>query len=323
MLKSLLGMFVVLAAFAAPVASADEAYPTKPIKLIVPFTPGTGIDNLARAVGAKMTERMGEPVVVENRTGVAGNLGAMFVGRSPGDGYTLLVTSNNLTINANLYPNPEFNAMTDLVPLAIGAWGNSTLVARPTLKINTLPELIAYAKANPGKLTFASAGVGSPMHIQLEQFQEATGTRFLHVPYKGTAPALADLMGGHVDLAFLATHTVAENILSGQVKAIAVGAGQRHRVLPKVPSFAEEGLPGFSTAMWYGFLAPHGTPPDVIAKLNREIVAILALPDVKSTLEKTGLDVRATTPDEMGAVLKKEYASFGAIIQKTHMKVEQ
>jgi tripartite-type tricarboxylate transporter receptor subunit TctC len=265
---------------------------------------------------------MGEQVVIENRTGVAGNLGAKDVGLAAPDGYTLLVTSNNLTINANLYPSKDFNAMTDLVPLSIGAWGNSTLVARPDLKINTLPELIAYAKANPDKLTFASAGIGSPMHIQFEQFEAATGTRFVHVPYKGTAPALADLMGGHVDLAFLATHTVAPTVLSGRLKAIAVGSDKRHRVLPNVPSFAEEGVPGFSTDMWYGFLAPRGTPPAILTKLNTEIVTILAMPDVKANLEKTGLEVRATTPTEMGDVMKREYADFGAVIKKSNIKVE-
>jgi tripartite-type tricarboxylate transporter receptor subunit TctC len=307
---------------ALPCAAAGE-YPNHPIKMIVPFTPGTGVDNIARAVGQKMTERMGVAVVVENRTGVAGNLGAKLVGVAAPDGYTLLATSNNLTINANLYPDPEFNAMKNLVPLTIGAWGNATLVARPGLPINTLPELIAYAKANPGKLTFASAGVGSPMHMQLEEFQAMTGTRFTHVPYKGTGPAEVDVMGGHVDLAFLATHTVAPNVLNGHVKAIAVGAPQRHRVLPDVPSFGELGYPQFNSDMWYGFLAPAGTPPAVVDKLSRQMIAILALPDVKETLEKTGLTVHATTPEEMKAVMQREYQDFGKLIRDAHIQVQE
>ena len=322
MRKAILGLSVALATLLAMPASADT-FPSKPIKLIVPFTPGTGIDNLARAVGEKMTQRLGEPAVVENRTGVAGNLGAKVVALSPADGYTLLVTSNNLTINAHLYQDKDFHAMKDLAPLAIGAWGNSTLVTRPNLNINSLAELIAYAKANPGKLTFASSGVGSPMHIQFEQFQAATGTQFQHVPYKGTGPAVADLMGGHVDVAFLATHTIAPNVLGGKLKALAVGSKTRHRVLPDVPSFGELGMPGFSTDMWYGFLAPRNTPPDVMTKLNNEIVAILALPDVKAALEKTGLEVRATSAAEMGTVLKKEFDDFGAVIRKTNMKADQ
>jgi tripartite-type tricarboxylate transporter receptor subunit TctC len=322
-MRFLCGLLCALSVFGTGIASAaDPAYPNKTIKLIVPFTPGTGIDNIARAVGEKMTQRMGAPVVVENRTGVAGNLGAKDVGLAAPDGYTLLVTSNNLTINANLYHTKDFNAMTDLVPLSIGAWGNSTLVAAPGLPFNTLPELIAYAKSNPNKLTFASAGIGSPMHIQFEQFEAATGTLFVHVPYKGTGPALADLMGGHVDLAFLATHTVAPSVLSGRLKAIAVGSDKRHRVLPNVPSFAEQGVPGFSTDMWYGFLAPRGTPLGIVSKLNSEIVSILAIPEVKSNLEKTGLEVRATTPAEMGAVMKREYEEFGAVIKKSNIKVE-
>jgi tripartite-type tricarboxylate transporter receptor subunit TctC len=311
-----------VAALTAPCA-AQAAYPSKPIRIIVPFTPGTGVDNIARAVGQKLTERLGVAVVVENKTGVAGNLGAKYVGLAAPDGYTLLATSNNLTINANLYPDPEFNAMKSLAPLSIGAWGNSTLVERPDLKINSLADLITYAKANPGKLTFASAGVGSPMHIQLEEFQELTGTKFTHIPYKGTGPAEVDVMGGHVDLAFLATHTVAPNVLNGHIKAIAVGADTRHPVLPNVPSFGEQGYPKFSTAMWYGFLAPHGTPPEILDKLNKEIVAILAMPDVKGSLEKTGLTVRATSPQEMEDVMQREYTEFGKVIKEANIKAEQ
>jgi tripartite-type tricarboxylate transporter receptor subunit TctC len=323
MRKVFLTLCAVVCTVAAFSASAADPYPSKPIRLIVPFTPGTGIDNLARAVGAEMTKQWGVAVVVENRTGVAGNLGAKLVALAPPDGYTLLVTSTNLTIDANMFPDKDFSAQKDLAPLSIGAWGNSTLVARPGLNINTLPELIAYAKANPDKLTFASSGVGSPMHAQLEEFQVATGTHFRHIPYKGTAPAVVDLMGGQVDLAFLASHTIAPNVQSGKLKAIAVGAPARHRMLPNVPSFGELGLTGVSTSMWYGFLAPKGTPPAIIDKLNAEIVAILAIPDVKQTLEKTGLDVKPTSPEEMGKELNKEYAEFGALVTKTGMRTEE
>lgn len=323
MIKKLLGAsLMLLAALAAP-AHAEDKYPDKPIKLIVPFTPGTGVDNIARAVAENLQQRLGSPVVVDNRIGVAGNLGAKMVGQSPADGYTLLVTSNNLTINANLYPDKDFHAMKDLAPITIGAWGNSTLVASPALKVNTLAELIELAKAKPGTLTYASAGIGSPMHIQFEQFQALTRTKFRHIPYKGTGPALTDLMGGHVDVAFLATHTVAPTVQAGRLKALAVGAEKRNRVLPNVPSFGELGFRNFSTEMWYGFLAPKNTPPAILATLNRELVAILGLPDVKAGLEKTGLEVRATTPAEMATVMNKEYVGFGDIIQKSNIKAQE
>ena len=215
---------VAAAALFAGGAMAQD-FPNRTIKLIVPFTAGTGMDNIARQVGEKMHARMGQAVVVENRLGTAGNLGAEMVARAPADGYTLLVTASNITITANLYATPGgFQPMNDLVPLAIAAWGNATLVVNPSSKASSLPEFLALAKSAPGKVTFASPGMGSPQHIALELFQQQAGVQFLHVPYKGTAPGITDLIAGHVDAMFVATHTVMPYVTSGKLKAIAVGS---------------------------------------------------------------------------------------------------
>ena len=298
-----------------------QDFPNRTIKMIVPFTAGTGMDNIARQVGEKMHARLGQAVVVENRLGTAGNLGAEMVARAPADGYTLLVTASNLTITANLYATPGgFQPMNDLVPLAIAAWGNATLVVNPNSKANTLPEFLALAKAAPGKVTFASPGMGSPQHIALELFQQQAGVQFLHVPYKGTAPGITDLIAGHVDAMFVATHTVMPYVTSGKLKAIAVGSQSRHKAAPQLPSFGELGIKNFTTDAWYGFLAPKGTPQPVLDKLAGEIRAILNLPDVKGALEKTGLDIRPSTPEEMRAVMQREFTEYGEIIRKNNIK---
>ena len=308
-----------VALFAGGALAQD--FPNRTIKMIVPFTAGTGMDNIARQVGEKMHARLGQAVVVENRLGTAGNLGAEMVARAPADGYTLLVTASNLTITANLYATPGgFQPMNDLVPLAIAAWGNATLVVNPNSKANTLPEFLALAKSAPGKVTFASPGMGSPQHIALELFQQQAGVQFLHVPYKGTAPGITDLIAGHVDAMFVATHTVMPYVTSGKLKAIAVGSQSRHKAAPQLPSFGELGIKNFTTDAWYGFLAPKGTPQPVLDKLAGEIRAILNLPDVKGALEKTGLDIRPSTPEEMRAVMQREFTEYGEIIRKNNIK---
>ena len=295
-------------------------FPNRPLKLIVPFTPGTGMDSIARLVGEKLHPRLGQPVVVENRTGLAGHIGAEQAARAPADGHTLLVTARNISITAALYQTPGFNPVTDLSPLMIAAWGTNAVIATPGAKFNSLSELLAQARANPGRITFASAGVGSPSHIALELFQQATDTQFLHVPYKGTGPAVTDLIAGHVQVAFMATHTIMPFVNRGQLKPLAVARSSRHRVAPNVPSFVEEGVKNFVDEGWYGFLMPRGVPTEVQNKLHAEIRSILLLPDVKANLEKIGLDIRPSSIEEMRLWLQKEQADFAAIIRKNGIK---
>jgi len=255
-------------------------------------------------------------VVVENKLGAAGHLGAQIAAQQPADGYTVLVTASNLSITATLYKSDRFDPMKDLEPLLIAATGDSTLVVSNKSKFTKLSEILDYAKANPGKLTFASPGTGSPMHISLALMQQASGTQFLHIPYKGTAPAITDVISGQVGMTFVATHTVMPYVKAGQLRAIAVANTQRNPVAPDLPSFAEEGLPNFSTQAWYGFMLPTGVPPAVKTKLFDGITAALNKPEIKAALTKTGLNVRPTTTDEMREVVKDEYQRYGDIIRK-------
>ncbi len=308
---------LILAALVTPAVATD--FPTKPIRFVVPFTPGTGMDNIARLVGEKLFVSWKQPVIVENKPGLAGHLGAEQVARAAPDGHTLVVSASNLVITSILYPSPTFDGMKDLVPVMIAARGTNSLAVNPGKGYKNIGELIADAKARPGKVNFASAGIGSPSHMLLAEFEEATGTQFLHVPYKGTAPGVNDLVAGHVDAMFIATHTLQPYTLSGQLKNLGVNGVQRHRTAPGVPAFAELGIP---TAIpgWYGFLAPKGTPPEIIAKLNKEIGRILMLPDVKGALEKTGLDVGPSQPEELVAIMKKQHEIYVGLIRKNNIK---
>lgn len=306
----------------AALPAAAQDFPSKPLRFVVPFTTGTGMDTIARLIGPKFTERFGQPVVVENRLGVSGHLGAQVVAKSPADGHTLVVTARNISITATLYASPDFQPMRDLTPVIIAGWGTTTLVTGPKSPFNTLGELIAQAKANPGKLNFASAGVGSPSHFALESFMQATGTQFLHVPYKGTAPVVTALLSGEVDVALLASHTLVPQVSKGILKAIAAASQTRNRSFPNLQSFGEQGVKNFSDEGWYGFLAPTGTPRPVIQKLNTEFRSILALPEIKAPLEKIGLDVRPSTPEEMGQQLQKEFTTFAEIIKRNNIKGE-
>lgn len=302
------------------VAAADAAvdFPSRPLRFIVPFTPGTGMDNIARLVGEKLFESWKQPVIVENKTGLAGHLGAEQVARSAPDGYTLVVTASNLVITSILYPSPTFNPMKDLTPVMIAARGTNSLAVNPGKGYRTMADLVAAAKANPGKINFASAGVGSPSHILLAEFEDATQTSFLHVPYKGTAPGVNDVIAGHVDAMFVATHTLRPFVESGQLRNLGVSSPERQRSAPGVPSFAELGItPGMPA--WYGFLAPKGTPAAVIDKLNKEMTRILELPDVKSALEKTGLDVKPSSPQALQELMDMQLARFTQIIRKNNI----
>ena len=315
-MRILLSVFLALTfVTCAQVASAADDYPSRPIRFIVPFTPGTGMDNIARQVGEKLFASWKQPVIVENRTGLAGHLGAELVARAAPDGYTLLVSASNLAITATLYAAPSFQPMTDLAPIMIAARGTNSLAVTGNGKYTSMAQFIADAKARPGKINFASAGVGSPSHMLLAEFEAATGTQFLHVPYKGTAPGVNDLLAGHVDAMFVATHTLQPHTASGQLVNLGVNSDSRHRTAPGVPSFAELGIKP-ATPGWYGFLAPKNTPPELIQKINKEFARILELPDVKGTLEKTGLDVRPSGPEELRELMQRQYKDYGDIIRK-------
>jgi len=299
-----------------------QAYPSQPIKLIVPYTPGTGMDIIARTVGPKLSERLGQPVIVENKPGASGNIGADAVAKAAPDGYTLMVTANTLLIASNLYRSVPFNPLSDFAPISLAAWGTLLLTASPKANISSVADLIAQAKASPGKLTYASPGVGTPHHMSMELFEDLTGTKLLHVPYKGSAGALTDLLSGEVNVGFVPIHVAMPHVKAGRLKALAVGSAKRHPNAPDVPSLQELGVKGAEVDMWYAFMAPKGTPAAVVSKLDSELRAILSLPEIKSGFDKQGMEAASSSPEELNALMRRDYARWAAVIKKNNITAE-
>jgi tripartite-type tricarboxylate transporter receptor subunit TctC len=313
---------LALCAFAAPAAWA-QAFPSKPIKIVVPFPAGGTSDVLARILGQKISENWGQPVVVENRPGSSGNLGADQVAKSPADGYTLvLMDVGNLSIAPSLYKLP-FNPLTDFEPVAMVGYSPHLLVASSQVPANTLAELIAWAKAQKGKVNFAAAaGMGSAPHLAGVLFAQRTGIDWGYVPYKGGAQAMTDLIGGQVDLTFNGMVATLPHVKSGKLKLIAVSSAKRNPVLGnQVPTVAES-LPGFLTGSWQGLLAPSGTPKAVVDKLHAEVLRITALPEVRERLTTLGAEPSAMTPADFGQWLKAEVATMDKVVKDGKVTVE-
>lgn len=293
---------VAAMAFTCPsIGAAQTDFPVRPIRLIVPFAPGGGNDLLARYVSGKLNARWGQPVVVENKPGAGGNIGAEFVARSQPDGYTLLLVTNTVTINPYLQKNIPFNVRTDFAPLALLASTPFALVVTPGLPVSTVSELVAHAKAAPGKLSYASTGVGTPHHLGMELFKSLTGTDIVHVPYRGSVPGLTDTATGQTQV-MLATINAAMPFLDGKrVRALGVGEKQRIASLPDVPTVIEAGVPGFEVTAWYGVLAPAATPAAIQQKLGEAIQQAARDPEMKEKLGPAGFEVM---PDD-GAALRR------------------
>ena len=313
--------FLAALALAIPAAFA-QSFPVQPIKLIVGFTPGTGIDIIARSVGQKLQERLGQPVVVENKAGASGNIGTEFVARAKPDGYTLLVTVSTFVMNPSLYKGLPFDPVKDFAPISISAWGSLLLAVNPGTKIDSVAQLVLAAKANPGKLNYGSPGIGTPHHLSMELFKNVTGTEIAHVPYKGTAGAITDLLGGQIDAMFLPIHVAMPHVKSGKLKALALGSAKRHPTAPELATLAELGVAGIEVDMWYGFLAPQGTPRDIIAKLNAELRSILALPDIQASFATQGLDPATSTPEEFQAMIERDMVKWARVVQQARISAE-
>jgi tripartite-type tricarboxylate transporter receptor subunit TctC len=299
---------------------AAFAWPDQPVKLIVPFTPGTGPDIIARFVAERL--KLGQPVVVENVAGASGNIGSQQVARAKPDGHTLMSSVNTLVMNASLYQNLSYDPVADFVPLGLSAWGSLVLVAHPGQPPKTLAELIAAAKASPKTLTYGSPGVGTPHHLSMALVETAAGIELLHVPYKGTAGAVQDLLGGQIGYMFLPVHVSAQHIRAGKLKAIAAGSPQRLPQLPDVPTLAESGLAGVDVDMWYGFFAPKSTPPELVERLNKEISAILSSPEAKAAFEAQGLMPATSTPKALGEIVVRDKARWADVVAKRGIKPE-
>src|SRR6476661_6161546 len=287
-------------------APAAFAWPDQPVRLVVPFTPGTGPDIIARFVSEKLSPKIGQPVVIENVAGASGNIGSQQVARAKPDGLTLMSSVNTLVMNASLYKNLPYDPVTDFAPIGLTAWGSLVLVANPGQPPNSFAELVTAAKAAPGKLTYGSPGVGTPHHLSMALVEQASGIELLHVPYKGTAGAVQDLLGGQIGYMFLPVHVSAQHIRGGKRKAIAVGSPRRLPQLPDVPTLIEAGLVGADVDMWYGLFAPKDTPAPIVERLNREVAAILGSPEAKKVFEAQGLVPTASTPAALEDIVVKD-----------------
>jgi len=314
---------VAFAAVAAPAVHAQAAFPTKPIRLVVPFPAGGTTDILARAVAQKLTETNGQPVVIDNRPGAGGNIGAELVAKSAPDGYTLLMgTVGTHAINPSLYAKMPYDHQKDFAPVILVAGVPNVLVINPSVPANSVQELIAYGKANPGKLNFASSGSGTSIHLAGELFKTMSGVQMTHVPYKGSAPAIADLLGGQVQIMFDNLPSALPQIKAGKLKALAVTSAQRASALPDVPTIAEAGLPGFEATSWFGLLAPAGTPKEVIAKLNAEVAKWLASPEAREKLAAQGAIAAGKTPEDFTQHIVAETAKWQKVVKESGAKVD-
>ena len=305
-------LLLFLAFFAS--SAWSQGFPNKPIRIVVPFTPGGGNDVFARTFGQKLQERLGQPVVVENKPGAGGNIGAEFVARSTPDGYTLLVAQNGLTMLPWMSKALPFDVMKDFVPVGIGATLPMVVVVANKLPINSINELIAYAKANPGKLSYASPGIGAPHHLATELFMDMTGTKMVMVPYKGASGMLADLISGEVHVMFGALNSALPLIQSGKIRAIGLAERQRLPLFKDMPT-VKESLPGYEVNFWFGLLAPAGTPDVITNKLSEEMRVIVSMPDVRERLAGVGFDSNPTSPAEMRRTMTVELEKWGKVVK--------
>ncbi|MDP2708258.1 MAG: tripartite tricarboxylate transporter substrate binding protein [Burkholderiales bacterium] len=307
-----------LIAVALPATAAE--YPTKPIRLIVGFAPGGGTDTTARAMSQKLTDALGQQVVVDNRPGAAGNIAAELVSKATPDGYTLLMgTIAALSINPSLYSKLPFDPIKDFAPITQAVDSTNILSLHPSVPAGSVKELIALAKTKP--LNFGSSGVGGTGHLAGELFNTMAGVKMTHVPYKGGGPAMIDLVGGQVQLVFATAASAVPQIKGGRIKGIAVTTAKRSALMPNLPTISEAGLPGFDANNWYGVLAPAKTPRPIIMRLNSEITKVLAMPDVKNFLFNQGLDPAPGTPEKFGAYIKSETAKWAKVVKASGAKV--
>jgi tripartite-type tricarboxylate transporter receptor subunit TctC len=307
-------------AFVAPFAQA--AWPDHNIKIIVPWAPGGSTDILARAVAAKLTESLGQPVIVENKPGASGDIGSDMVAKAKPDGYTILFGSMSThAINPAMNSRMPFRGVEDFTPISLLAFVTNTMVINPSLPVNNVREFIAYAKANPGKVAYASAGPGSTNHLSAALMEKMAGIKMLHVPYKGGAPAIVGILGDQTQVLFTAGTQSLPHVKAGKLKLLAVTESKRSALLPETPTVAET-LPGYEMAVWYGAFAPLGLPREIQLRLNAEINRIMMLPDVKASMEKIGVEPVSETPEQFAATLRADADKWGKLVKELGIKAE-
>ena len=306
-----------------PITASAQAYPNKPVRLVVPFPAGGTTDILARAMAQKLSDALGQQFVVDNRPGAGGNIGADLVAKSPPDGYTLLMgTVGTQAINTSLYAKMPYDAAKDFAPVVLVAGVPNVLVAHPSVTAKTVPELVALAKAKPGSINFASSGNGTSIHLSGELFKVMTGVQMSHVPYKGSAPAITDLLGGQVQIMFDNLPSALPHIKAGKLRALAVTSSKRAPALPDLPTIAEAGVPGFEATSWFGILAPAGTPRDIVMKVNAESNKALQAADMKEKLLAQGAEAVGNTPEFFGDYIKAETTKWAKVVKESGAKVD-
>jgi len=319
--QAVVGILAVLAVFAVLPPAFAAGYPDKPIRWVVPSTPGGGTDTTTRIVAPKLSAILGQPVVIENRPGASGNIGAAVVAKAPPDGYTLVTCIASHASNAALMTNIPFNLARDFAPISLLVTLPNVIVGNPSLKPKTVQELIAYAKANPGKLQYSSGGLGSIQHMTMELFQNMTGTKLLHVPYKATHPALMDAVSGYVPLTVASSLTTLPLARSGRLHAYGVTSAKRSAAASDIPTIAEQGVPGFEAVQWFGLLAPAGTPREIVAKLHAAVLRAMQDPEVKRHFGSQGADITPSrTPEDFGALIRSDLAKWVKVVKEGGIK---
>jgi tripartite-type tricarboxylate transporter receptor subunit TctC len=312
----------LVVALAAPFTALAQAWPTQTVKIIVPFSPGTGMDILARTVGPKLAEMWGQPVVVDNRPGASGNIGANLVAKAPPDGYTLVMGASTLVINKTLYRNMPYDPLADLEPIGLAANASLLLVAHPRLGITSAKDLIAQAKAKPGTLVYGSPGIATPHHMAMELFKSRAGIDIVHVPFSATGPAVTQLLGGEVPIMFLPVHVAIPHVKAGRLVALGAGGEARHPLARDVPTLAELGLRNANTDIWYALWAPAHTPPAIVARIDADMQKALAMPDVREALARQGMVERTSSPAELRALMQADVARWAEVVRSAGIKAE-
>ncbi|MFL5072289.1 MAG: Bug family tripartite tricarboxylate transporter substrate binding protein [Xanthobacteraceae bacterium] len=314
---------IAIALFSIALLAQAQPYPTKPIHLIVPFPPGGGNDTVARAIAQQLGPDLGQPMVIDNRPGAGGSVGAELAAKAPPDGYTLFLAGvGSHAVNPNVHAKLPYDPVKDFAPVTLLASAPSVLVVNPAVPARTIAEFTAYARANPGKLNYASNGAGSAAQLAAAMYETMAGVRMVHVPYKGIAPAMTDLMGGEVQLMFGTIVALVPHIQAGKLRALAVTSRKRSPLLPDLPTLAESGLPDYQAGSWYGILAPAGTPREIIERLHGAIVKALKQPDVAKRLAAEGAEVIGSTPGEFAAHIKSELARVGDVVRAAGIRAE-
>lgn len=300
-----------------------QTYPDKPVHLIVPFSAGSAVDTLARVPGQKLSELWGQPLVIDNRTGANTIIGTEAAAKAAPDGYTLLLTNDAaLATNPALYPKLPYAPLRDFAPITLGASIPVVLVAHASQPFASVQELVAYAKANPGKLHYASGGNGSAQHVPMEMFKQIAGIDLVHVPYKGLGPAFNDVLSGQIPIMFAGLSNTPPHIKAGRIRALAIGSARRSAAMPDVPTMQEAGVPGFDYSAWAGLLAPAGTPSAIVQKVNADWARVIAMPEVRDKLVALGFELTPTSPAEFGEMIRREMAKVAKVVKDANIRVD-